>query len=359
MKKQDQSIYGQKFRTLLESIGSSLQNLGQPRRQVDNLQISLEEELKYYTDINQNFLDAIATMASMELNPRMISKFNAYANFLNAKERAGLERAVLAVTFAADAFPKGYYERFVTLYSEQDIYLQRFRFFAGEENRKFFEKNFSDGAVSAVQSYRHIAKEKKGSGSFGVDSTKWFEASTRRIGLLKKIEDRLTGSIVTTADSIKTDTRNAMVSNLTIYSAVVLIIIVFGLLSARTVTKKIRKLDARLDTVVETKDFDKRVEENGDDEITSIQKSVSNHHECRFGKWYENEGKKAFAHTKSYDQITQPHTKVHELMKEIAQKTKQNALTNSEIIINDFKACEQNSQQLFGLLDDMILEKKG
>ena len=85
--------------------------------------------------------------------------------------------------------------------------------------------------------------------------------------------------------------------------------------------------------------------------------------ECRFGKWYANEGKKRFSDTDSYHKIAAPHSTVHSaanknllfIKEEDAQK---NIHLKSDDIINNFDEMENASQKLFSLLDNMLKESK-
>jgi len=75
---------------------------------------------------------------------------------------------------------------------------------------------------------------------------------------------------------------------------------------------------------------------------------------CRFGKWYEGEGKNNFGHLKSYKDILIPHKKVHE------SANKNITLTNSSIhetiipeLVENFKEMEESSRVLFDILDKL------
>ena len=84
------------------------------------------------------------------------------------------------------------------------------------------------------------------------------------------------------------------------------------------------------------------------------------HESCSFGKWYHSDGKRIFSSTKSYGSVLKPHTNLHNHVLEIAQyikSTSTSLLEEKEAIINLFKAIEKESQDLFGTLDAMVLEK--
>ena len=90
--------------------------------------------------------------------------------------------------------------------------------------------------------------------------------------------------------------------------------------------------------------------------------TVSNvdQHNCRMGKWYyEGEGKQLFSNTSAYKMMEAPHTAVHNLVLEtiacVKRKDCQNVKTKDSIIKN-MQLMEQNSAQLFELLEKMVVE---
>lgn len=84
----------------------------------------------------------------------------------------------------------------------------------------------------------------------------------------------------------------------------------------------------------------------------------SDHHECRLGKWYDSGiGKERFSHTPSFKAIAQPHSQVHHHIIDAVKCLKTGLCTESSKIINDFKAAEAASKELFTLLDRLPAER--
>lgn len=84
----------------------------------------------------------------------------------------------------------------------------------------------------------------------------------------------------------------------------------------------------------------------------------NDHHECRFGKWIDSDGKERFGRTSSYSRIDAPHSVVHsriiENMKFIANGDR--VLENKERIIENFTQAEAASDELFALMDNLLEE---
>jgi methyl-accepting chemotaxis protein len=82
------------------------------------------------------------------------------------------------------------------------------------------------------------------------------------------------------------------------------------------------------------------------------------HTHCRLGKWYADEGKKRFGHTPSFPKMDKPHAIVHDNVMESMRclEGEDTCVANRDLILNDFKAMEIASSELFSLAEAMIEE---
>ncbi len=81
-------------------------------------------------------------------------------------------------------------------------------------------------------------------------------------------------------------------------------------------------------------------------------------HNCRFGKWYDGEGKELFGNTKAYSSIKEPHSMVHKYAIASANMVKEKGLVREleKQITNNFENMENSSNKLFELLDELVEE---
>ncbi len=86
---------------------------------------------------------------------------------------------------------------------------------------------------------------------------------------------------------------------------------------------------------------------------------LSTHKNCRFGKWYQDTGKRLFSTTNSYAKLDTPHALVHNstqaAMDCVVSGT---CLQDINVVIDSFEEAEQASKELFILIDDMLEEAK-
>ena len=86
---------------------------------------------------------------------------------------------------------------------------------------------------------------------------------------------------------------------------------------------------------------------------------LPSHENCKFGGWYQNEGKEQFGHVKSYQAIKKPHEILHNsIFKNMhyVQSDTVYAKENTKDIIENFTEMEKASEELFELLGKMINE---
>ncbi|WP_372999431.1 methyl-accepting chemotaxis protein [Sulfurimonas sp.] len=98
--------------------------------------------------------------------------------------------------------------------------------------------------------------------------------------------------------------------------------------------------------------------------VMSLEKLLTNQtpHECSLGTWYDNEGKNRFSATSSFSKITTPHAIVHDSaninLTYIDNTAITSTLDNADEIVRNFDKMEDASNELFALLDAMLVESK-
>ncbi len=189
---------GPEIAAALASARSELEQVTSVRGRVSAQQISLDDALGYYTQMNAKFLNAVGEARNMPAPPRVSREVGAYAEFLLGKERAGIERAVLSSAFARDSFLSGGYAKLVRLISEQNTYFDSFYRLSSDAVRSDFDQ-CTDRADAGVASFRDAAHARSATGGFGQDAGAWFAAATARINALKQVDDDLAASISETA----------------------------------------------------------------------------------------------------------------------------------------------------------------
>ncbi len=173
---------------ITEAIADS-SKIGSIRSDITSLNIETAKAISYYTDMNAKFLNTIVKISNFSSSPEVTKQIIAYLNFLMAKERAGIERAIGTNIASDDYFKNGSREKFTSLISAQDSFILNFNEYASEHAKEFYTTTLNSAEVTKVNEMRNIILSAKSVGGFGVDSVYWFDTISKKLGLLKKTEN--------------------------------------------------------------------------------------------------------------------------------------------------------------------------
>ena len=249
---------------------SLLAKLSNMRNKIDQQSIPAGDAIGYYTNMNGSLLSVISSIAEIAVDPEIKQQALAYYYFVQAKERAGIERAVLTGVFGSGAFSTSSYGKFINLVSIQDTYLNEFQNLASPRLVSQLKTALTSGINRKLTEYRDTALAKGFEGNFGVLASDWFAAATERINLLLNIEKATSTAILELASSNKNkaDTANwtyilltLSLGGLSLYLASVVI---------KSINSQVRNVLETLDYCVKNKAFDRELTINGSDEISTI-----------------------------------------------------------------------------------------
>jgi methyl-accepting chemotaxis protein len=236
------------FIAALNSAVAKLDGFSQIRSNVDAMSIPAGRAIGFYTEHNGLMLAAINAVAQSTNDGQVRSSVVAYVNFLQGKERAGIERAVMSKTFAADKFESGVLRKFGSLVTSQDTYFNVFSSQAAPEQVAFFQKTMSNPIVAEVQRMRDVAFTVGvvNADSFGVDAGHWFASMTKKINLMKDVENKLSSDLKERATALKSTARTSMLTLSGVVIVVVAGVLTVVFLVIRSITKPINRVIAGL-----------------------------------------------------------------------------------------------------------------
>jgi len=229
----DQSMLGS---NILGSALSHYQKISSIRQKVSAFNIAAKDAIGFYTGLNTEFLAAINLVSKKSSNAVIGSQTVSYVNFLQGKERSGIERAVLSNIFASNKFSKGMLEKAISLKAMQNAFFSSFESSATSEQSQSYSALANEAFSKEVVRMRGVAYTagtKPGLKDFGVDAAYWFKTSTIRINALKKLEDELSQNLSKTANTI----RQQADSSFKWFAVITILALLITLLLATFITK--------------------------------------------------------------------------------------------------------------------------
>ncbi|MEO5363107.1 MAG: methyl-accepting chemotaxis protein [Magnetococcus sp. DMHC-8] len=235
----DVNLFGTGLATSLKQATAQLGGLDALRNRVDGLAVPAKEAVSYYTLLNAEFLDMVGLLAKLSATVEMASISTGYAQFLLAKERVGLERAILTNTFSQGKFGPGIYLDFAKLVAEQSSYFKNFRSQALPEQIALFEQKMQAPEIAAVESLRAVAFKAGPDGTMNEDPTVWFNTITTKINLLKEVEDRLSQELDNRTAQLGASAEQAFMGYLVFTVIVVLLSVSLSAWLARQILRQV------------------------------------------------------------------------------------------------------------------------
>ena len=228
-----------------------LDGLGKMRSGIEQLTVGVSEGIDFYTSLNADFLGLAAFISKHSSIGILTSSGSAYAAFLQAKERAGIERAVLANVFAKNSFTPALRKKFDALVVMQDVYTTVFKSSASDANISFFDATMAGQSIVETERMRAIAAEKSDVGEFNIDPSYWFSMQTRKIDKLKQVEDQLSIDIRGVAQSLVSKSSTTLVVNLVVAGLIFVVVLLLSSLIIRGILKTLGADPMELKGVVE------------------------------------------------------------------------------------------------------------
>lgn len=168
---------------------NALNILETKRNDVQGLKLSVGEMAKYYSGSIAKLLNIVKVVSNITNEPELLRDVSAYIALLEAKERAGQERAMGANGFAAGSFKITVYNKFVSLIAQQTAFLSTFDANANAENKAYLAATLQGPAVDKVAEMRgYVLKDYTDVAKTGVTGPQWYDTITQKIDLYHDVE---------------------------------------------------------------------------------------------------------------------------------------------------------------------------
>ncbi|MCK9472724.1 methyl-accepting chemotaxis protein [Sulfurimonas sp.] len=270
----DLNAFPKELNSEITELTSDMNKISQIRSQVDSLSIKLGDVVAYYTNMNKKILNIVSLTAKLANKQELVKALSSYSNFLKSKERAGIERAILSGTFAADKFAEGIFTKWITIVAEQDAFIDAYLSLATKSSKALYEQKMNSPVISEVNKMRDIAKTKANEGNFGVESVKWFQTITKKIDLLKEVDDELAKQNSILLEKVKSEQNTIALLTLVGYTLFAIVIFAIIFIVSRGVNRSVRSSLEKIECVSSNLDLTCDVVVEGKDEISQISKAL-------------------------------------------------------------------------------------
>ena len=263
------------LKSIFSQVNQQLDKLVSIRQQVDNLSISTAEEVAFYSKLNALLLSIVDIAANDSSNPELTISAITISSFLQHKERAGIERAVLSNVFTKDNFTPALLEKFISLLAAQQTYLDSFNAHATSEQIDIYKNSLSQNSLKAVQVYRDLALSKMITGGFNTAPTTWFNTISEKINKLKEVEVALLDEFHMKNIALISHRNNTLITLATLIVLTLMLVLLLSFYIARQLQKDINEITSKLISIATNNDLTLRVEVKSKDELGEISNTIN------------------------------------------------------------------------------------
>ena len=260
----------------MKKLQEDAKKISKVRGEIDTLKMSVKESVAFYTDMNTKILHVTDIVAKVSEVAQLIKVLSSYSNFLKLKELAGIERATLSGTFASNAFAEGIFARWNGLIASQASYTDAFLASATDDVKVLFHQKMQDESIKEVEKFRSIALAKANEGNFGVDAQVWFNTITKKIDILKIIDDGISRSSTELIANLSKEASSQMwlsVSMSGIFGVLLLIILISV---QRGIIKSVNSSHRQIKYIADAKDLSTKIAiDNTKDELAQISHAIN------------------------------------------------------------------------------------
>jgi methyl-accepting chemotaxis protein len=274
LKSFDPGSYSNELKSLVESAVSNLGELSAKRTVVGALGIDAIQSSAYYSKTIASLLDIPAQVATLSSHSEISRLASSYSSLLKAKERAGMERALLATVFVADQFTPDTQSRFLKNFSAQDVYTDLFFASALDSQKEFYKTKVSGAAVDEVARIKKIAMDKGTEPGLGIDPVYWFKTVTEKIDLIKEVENKLSGDLLDAAYKFKSNAQRMAVFFIALTILSVLMTVVLAVFIIREILRSINTLQ-QVASAIANGDLSSSIDTSQQDELGDLFRSMN------------------------------------------------------------------------------------
>ena len=256
-----------------------LQNIDSIRSKINALEISKVDAIKYYSKMNKAFLKFIVTASKVSQTPHVTYSLISYYSFLESKERAGIERAVISGVFASNKTNLKTRGKVQVLISEQKTFMDVAMDLADNKIKEYKDTTIQGDVINEVNRMRNVLFSNTQMSNFGIDAGYWFKTITGKINLLKKVNDKMSDNITETILSELEKENFALKFKIVLTIVIFTLTILLGMFINKNVEASVKKLSELIENFISFLNRENniltKVEISSSDEIGQVGKIIN------------------------------------------------------------------------------------
>ena len=230
----------------LEQVLKDLTTISTLREQVDKLTINSGESGTRYTDLIKSLIGYTHSLEASVSAPQILRALGALNQFVEMKERAGRERALLGLAFAQNQINADLLSRLSRNLGEFSAYQDAFQRRAQTDFKRKLDEALQQPAAQAASSLQRKALETPLGEALGTKPEEWFKQSTARIDLMLQVEKELGQNVGLLASKAHTEAVSGLWLTIGVIFGVLTAVLVLSFLIIRNIKSAVSDVNSTL-----------------------------------------------------------------------------------------------------------------
>nr|WP_322981388.1 methyl-accepting chemotaxis protein [Pseudomonas sp. C11] len=230
----------------LEQVLKDLTTISTLREQVDKLTINSGESGTRYTDLIKSLIGYTHSLEASVSAPQILRALGALNQFVEMKERAGRERALLGLAFAQNQINADLLSRLSRNLGEFSAYQDAFQRRAQTDFKRKLDEALQQPAAQAASSLQRKALETPLGEALGTKPEEWFKQSTARIDLMLQVEKELGQNVGLLASKAHTEAVSGLWLTIGVIFGVLTAVLVLSFLIIRNIKSAVSDVNNTL-----------------------------------------------------------------------------------------------------------------
>ncbi|KRS21520.1 chemotaxis protein [Alishewanella sp. WH16-1] len=239
------------------------------RQQVESFSISANQSAERYTSLIRALMDFNQQLEAGLTHLAMARQLNLLNQFIEMKERAGRERAILGLAFSRDSFTPELLTRFTNNLGAFNAYEENFLKALAPAQLQRVQAIQQDPSFAEVSRLQQLAFTVPLGEALGVDDGAWFDLASRRINQLTTYERELSAEIATQAEVLAAQAWQSLVILAGLILLALTAVVILTILIARNIRLAVQEIE-RVMTALAKRDLTQRSQYQGRDELGRI-----------------------------------------------------------------------------------------
>lgn len=226
-----------------KNAAEALDRIENMRSKVVSLGATVPQMATYYSQTIGKLLQITKQIAGLTTDASLLRDIAGYIAVLELKERAGQERAFGTFGFAKKGFPQKGFQKFVSLIAAQQIFMGQFEIYSSASAVKFFKDTVVGTDVDKIDKWRALAmKTPADLSASNVSGSDWYNTITKKINLLKIVEDKLVSDISAKSDMLAEEARTNFNFIATLSAILLVVTILVSFFTIRSISRPLKDI---------------------------------------------------------------------------------------------------------------------